>query len=101
MLRPGVLVKRWPRRRLTATTLPMDGSAGPEHALEDGIDVLEVIAEVELFGDFRVVEILLHIGVFFQQALEIAFAAPHRHGAALYEFVGVLAASAFLRQRDQ
>src|SRR5260370_12752963 len=72
-----------------------------EYALEDGVDVLEVIAEVELLGYLGVAEILLHLSVLFQQRLEVAFAAPHRHGVALHEFVGVLAAGAFLRQRHQ
>src|SRR5258708_26349134 len=80
---------------------PLTTSAFGEHAFEDGIDVLEVIAEVELLGYLGVAEILLHLGVLFQQRLEIAFAAPYRHGVALHEFVGVLAAGAFLRQRDQ
>src|SRR6266481_7233551 len=80
---------------------PLPTSAFAEHAFEDGIDVLEVIAEVELLGYLGVAEILLHLGVLFQQRLEIAFAAPYRHGVALHEFVGVLAAGAFLRQRDQ
>src|SRR6267142_172570 len=80
---------------------PLPTSAFAEHAFEDGIDVLEVIAEVELPGYLGVAEILLYFSVLFQQRLEIAFAAPHRHGVALHELVGVLAAGAFLRQRDQ
>src|SRR6266849_3939204 len=76
-------------------------SAFAENAFEDGIDVLEVIAEVELLGYLGVAEILLHLSVLFQQRLEVAFAAPHRHGVALHELVGVLAAGAFLRQGDQ
>src|SRR5260221_4646798 len=76
-------------------------SAFAEHALEDRVDVLEVIAEVELLGYLGVAEILLHLGVLFQQRLEVAFAAPYRHGVALHEFIGVLAATAFLRQRHQ
>src|SRR5260370_41515798 len=80
---------------------PLPTSAFAERAFEDGIDVLEVIAEIELLGYLGVAEILLHLGVLFQQRLEIAFAAPYRHGVALHELVGVLAAGAFLRQRDQ
>src|ERR1700681_1954048 len=76
-------------------------SAFAEHALEDRIDVLEVIAEVELAGYFGVAEILLHSGVLLQQRLEVASAAPHRHGVAWHEPVGVLAAGALLRQRHQ
>src|ERR1700682_2075095 len=80
---------------------PLAASALAEHALEDGIDVLELVAEVELLGYLGVAEILLHIGVLFQERLEVTFAAPYRHGVALHEFVGVLAAGAFLRQRHQ
>src|SRR5580765_7608386 len=80
---------------------PLPTSALAEHALEDGIDVLEVIAEVELLGYLGVAEILLYFSVLFQQRLEIAFAAPYRHGVALHELVGILAARTFLRQRDQ
>src|SRR6266849_3114629 len=80
---------------------PLPASAFAEHALEDGVDVLEVIAEVELLGYLGLAEIFPHLSVFLQQRLEVAFAAPHRHGVALHELVGVLAASAFLRQRDQ
>src|SRR5258708_38876238 len=79
---------------------PLPTSAFPKHAFEDGIDVLEVIAEVELLGYLGVAEILLHLGVLFQQRLEIAFAAPYRHGVALHELVGVLAACPFLGPRD-
>src|SRR5258708_14929090 len=80
---------------------PLPTSAFAKHAFEDGIDVLEVIAEVELLGYLGVAEILLYFSVLFQQRLEVAFAAPHRRGVALHELVGVLAAGAFLRQRDQ
>src|SRR5581483_12190567 len=72
-----------------------------EHALEDGVDVLEVITEIELLLDLLVVEIALHIGVLLQQRLEVAFAAPDRHGVALNQLVGVLARGAFLCKRDQ
>src|ERR1700709_1382047 len=91
-------------RELTATTLPMPvslESAFAEHALEDGVDMLEVIAEVELLLDLRIAEIFLHAGVFFQQRLEIAFAAPHRHRVALYQRIGFLARAALLRQWRQ
>src|SRR5258708_38387975 len=76
-------------------------SAFAEHALEDRIDVFEVIAKVELFGYLGVAEILLHLSVLFQQRLEVAFAAPYRHSVALHQLVGVLAAGAFLCQRNQ
>src|SRR5436309_11349868 len=80
---------------------PLPESALAEHAFEDGVDVLEMMAEVELLGYLGAAEIFLHLGVLFQQRLEVAFAAPYRHGVALHELVGVLAATAFLRQRDQ
>src|SRR5258705_13204799 len=80
---------------------PLPTSAFAEHTFEDGIDVLEVIAEVELLGYLGVAEILLHLNVLFQQRLKIAFAAPYRHRVALHQLVGVLSAGAFLRQRDQ
>src|SRR5258707_15855384 len=59
------------------------------------------MAEVELLGYLGVAEILPYFSVLFQQRLEVAFAAPHRHGVALHELVGVLAAGAFLGQGDQ
>src|SRR5260370_20645750 len=77
------------------------GSASAEPALEDCINVLEMIAQVELLGYLAIGEIFLHLGVFFQKLLEIAFATPHRHRVALHELVGVLAAGALLRQRNQ
>src|SRR5207302_8918345 len=80
---------------------PLAPSAFPEHAFEDGVDVLEVIAEVELLGYLGVAEILLHLSVLFQQRLKVAFSPPNRHRVALHELVGVLAAGAFLRQRHQ
>src|SRR5438105_9794064 len=73
----------------------------PEHPLEDRIDVLEVIAEVELLLDLGIAKILLHLGVLLQELEEIAFAAPDRHGVALHQLVGVLAARAPLGQRQQ
>src|SRR6478609_10080849 len=76
-------------------------SALAEHALEDRVDVLEVIAEVELLLDLGVGEILLHLSVLLQELQEVAFAAPDRHGIALHELVGVLAACALLCQRQQ
>src|SRR5581483_10895816 len=72
-----------------------------EHALEDGVDVLEVITEIELLLDLLVVEIALHIGVLLEQRLEVAFAAPDRHGVPLHELVGLLAACTLLSEREQ
>src|SRR5271166_5869519 len=46
----------WPGRRLDF----------PEHALEDRVDVLQVIAEIELLLDLRIVQIALHVGVFLE-----------------------------------
>src|ERR1700720_3322884 len=86
---------------LRAMRDPLPTSAFAEHAFKDGIDVLEVIAEVELLGYLGLAEILLYFSVLFQQRLKVAFAAPYRHGVALHELVGVFAAGAFLRQRDQ
>src|ERR1700756_1526520 len=43
-----------------------------EHALEDRVDVLEMIADVELVFDLGVAQIFLHAGVFLEQRLEIA-----------------------------
>src|SRR5947209_16036124 len=76
-------------------------SALPEHALEDRVDVLEVITEVELLLDLGIAEIFLHLGVLLQELKEVAFAAPDRHGIALHELVSILAARALLRQRQQ
>jgi hypothetical protein len=39
--------------------------ACPEYTLEDRVDVLEVIAEIELLFDFGIRQVLLHLGVFF------------------------------------
>jgi hypothetical protein len=41
-------------------------SARPEHALEDRIDVLEVIAEIELLIDFGIGQKFLYLGVVLQ-----------------------------------
>src|ERR1700730_18516748 len=103
MPRLGVLLKWWPALRLTAMMLLMIAArlAFAEHALENRVDVLEVITEVELLGYLGDGEIFLPLGVLLQQRLEIALAAPHRHRVALHELVGVLAAAAFLRQRNQ
>src|SRR5579872_4933731 len=72
-----------------------------EHALEDGVDVLEVEAEVELFSKLGIRQIFLHVGVLLQEGEHIPFAAPDLHRVALHEAVGVLAARAFLGQRQQ
>src|SRR3954452_7500300 len=72
-----------------------------EYAREDGVDVLEMIGEVELFRDLTIGQIILYLSILLQKSLEVAFAAPHRHSVALHELVGVLAARTFLRQRDQ
>src|SRR4051812_10390324 len=72
-----------------------------EHALEDRVDVFEVIAEVELLVDLGIGEVFLHLGVLLQERIEVAFAAPDRHRVALDQLVGIFAARALLRQRDQ
>src|SRR3978361_58384 len=72
-----------------------------EHAPEDRVDMLEMITEVELLFDLAIAEVFLHRGFILQQGLKVALAAPYRHRVALHELVGVLAAGALLRQRDQ
>src|SRR6185437_3583594 len=72
-----------------------------EYALEDRVDVLEMVAEVELLVDLGVRQVFLYVRVLLQQRIEIAFAAPDRHRVALHQPVGVLAAGALLRQCDQ
>src|SRR5258708_27377529 len=56
-----------------------------EHALEDRVDVLHVIAEVELLVDLGVREVLLHLGVFLQERVEVALAEPARHHVSLHQ----------------
>src|SRR6185437_13115987 len=59
-----------------------------EYALEDRVDVLEVVAEVELLVDLGVRQVFLYVRVLLQQRIEIAFAAPDRHRVALHQPVG-------------
>src|SRR5438445_11168171 len=96
----GIFVRGFPG--IAALTRATDvRSALPEHALEDRVDMLEVVAEVELLLDLGVGEIFLHFSVLLQELEEVAFAAPDWHGVALHELVGVLAVRALLRQRQQ
>ena len=73
----------------------------PEHPRENRIDVLEVIAEVEQRLEFGGAQRLGDVLVGLQQRQELALAAPHRHGVALHQRIGVLARNALLRQRQQ
>jgi len=52
-----------------------------EHALKDGVDVLEVIAEVELLGYLAIAEIFFHVGVFFSSVRKSP--SPRHTGIAL------------------
>src|SRR5262249_24811035 len=54
-----------------------------EHPLEDRVDVLEMIAEVEIFLELGGAEVLAHILVGCEQRAEVAFALPGPHGVAL------------------
>ena len=51
-----------------------------EHAAENRIDMLEVVAEVELLGDLGVGEIFLHLEVVLQQRLEVLLQEHQRSG---------------------
>src|SRR6185436_118003 len=89
----------WPGRRRMAppvqATIPSFGGNQPmscktalllagcaEHTLEDRVDVLEVIAEVEVLFDLGFAQVLPHILVGFQELQEVTLAAPDRHGVA-------------------
>ena len=51
--------------------------AAPEHPLEDGIDVLEVMVEVEIGLDLLVAQLRAHVLVGLEQREEIVFSPPH------------------------
>src|SRR5215475_6030385 len=55
-----------------------------EHAVEDRINVLEVIVEVEIGLELGVAQMLAHNRIGRQHRLEITFAAPGLHGVLLY-----------------
>src|SRR6478752_4935634 len=80
---------------------PTGSSSGAEHALEDRVDMLGVVAEVEhglerlgwhFRGDFR---IALELG---QEVLAFL---PRLHRVTLHETVAVLAADTGLGQREK
>src|SRR5262245_19122328 len=66
-------------------------SAIPKHAVEYRIDVLEVVAKIEIGLELGFAQMLAHGGIGRQHRLEIAFAAPGFHGVLLYDTVGLLA----------
>src|SRR5262245_29041131 len=76
-------------------------SGGSEHALEDRIDVLEMMIRVEIGFQTLLRELCSNVLVSFQQRKEIALAAPDLHGVALNETIGVFARNPFLCKRDE
>src|SRR4029077_489549 len=76
-------------------------SPGSEDPLEDGVDVLEMVVEVEVGLELLVREPCAHVLVRLEKRQEIAFAGPHFHGVALYEAIGVFTRHALLGERDQ
>src|SRR5688572_4984837 len=83
------------------TALLSQASSRSKHPLEDRVDVLEVIAEIEILLDLLGAHFSGHARIGLQEGEEIAFAAPDLHRALLHDPVGVLARQAFLCQRDQ
>src|SRR3954452_23819039 len=65
-----------------------------EHALEDGVDVPEVMVEVEISLELGLAEMLAHVLVGREERQEVAFALPHLHGVALDDGIRVLARDA-------
>src|SRR6187401_1138063 len=72
-----------------------------EHALEDRVDVLGVVAHVEQRHELVVRQELPDLLVGAAQRQERGIAAPRLHGIALDGGVGVLATHALLGQRQQ
>ena len=55
-----------------------------ENAGENGIDVGKVKIEIEIRGQLLLAQVLVDIGIVFEQAQELTFAAPGFHGVALH-----------------
>src|ERR1700730_5498646 len=87
-------------RRRESATRPWF-SCPAEHAAEDRVDVGEMKVQVEIDGKFPLAQMLADVLVGFEQGEEIAAIAPHFHGIALHQAIGVLARHALLRQRQQ
>src|SRR5215207_6567694 len=94
-------IGRWWARRLRRLSPPYKLLCLAEHALEDRVDVLEVIAEVEVLLDLGGLQLGADGWIALQEREEIALALPDLHGVRLHRFVGVLARHAGLGQRDQ
>src|SRR6185312_1337992 len=76
-------------------------SPGSEHPLEDGVDVPEMVAEVEVGLELFIRELSANVLVRLEKGQEVAFAGPHFHGVTLYKTIGVFTRHAFLGERDQ
>src|ERR1043166_3921866 len=72
-----------------------------EHAGEDGVDMLQVIVEIEQFLELGRRQRTRDLLVRLEQGEQIALAVPRPHGVPLHEGVGLLTAHAGLRQRQQ
>src|SRR2546422_8498886 len=72
----------------------------PEHPLEDGVDLLEMIAEVEVFLELGRAQVLAHVLVGLEQREKVAFPLPDPHGVALHQTIGIFAREPLAGERD-
>src|SRR5215469_13208276 len=72
-----------------------------KHALEDRVDLLEMISEVEVGFKLLLTQMFAHVLVGREQRQKVAIAGPDLHGIALHQPVGLLARDALLGQRQQ
>src|SRR5262245_34012098 len=76
-------------------------SGSSEHALEDRIDVPEMMVEIKICLQILFRELGPNVLVGLKQRKEIALAAPNLHGVALNETIGVFARNTFFCKRDE
>src|SRR5215213_9113174 len=62
-----------------------------EDAIEDGVDVAEMLAEIERLLELSGAEHAHHVAVFKQERLEILLLVERPHGVALHPLVGLFA----------
>src|SRR5436190_373184 len=72
-----------------------------KNAIEDVVDVLQLLVEVERALDFSGGQHARHVGVGQQQRLEIALLLERAHGVPLHPVVRLFARNAFPRELEQ
>src|SRR5688500_5460940 len=89
----------WKRRQANAWSLVIEVLT--EDSGKDRVHMLGVIAEIEALLDLRRLQLRRHLGVGLELGQKVLAVQPHLHRVALDKLVGLLAADAGLRERQQ